>query len=91
MANQIIYPENNPYPRNAFSCGQSKQGVSLYNSNFNNRLDKSAFVLNNGQIPLIKSRYLKYVNFVFIVVFITYKIVSYFSPSLVSNNVHCLI
>ena len=26
------------------------------------RLDKSAFVLNNGQIPLTKSRYLKYIT-----------------------------
>ncbi len=60
MANQIIYPENNPYPRDAFSCGQSKQAVSLYNSNYHNRFDKSCFVLNYGQIPLTKSRYLKY-------------------------------
>ena len=60
MANQIIYPENNPYPRDAFSCGQSKQGVSLYNSNYHTRFDKSCFVLNYGQIPLTKSRYLKY-------------------------------
>ena len=62
MANQIIYPENNPYPRDAFSCGQSKQAVSLYNSNYHNRLDKSAFVLNYGQIPLTKSRYLDYIT-----------------------------
>ena len=62
MANQVIFPENNPYPRNAFSCGQSKQAVSLYNSNFNNRLDKSAFVLNSGQIPLTKSRYFNYIS-----------------------------
>ena len=60
MANQIIFPEHNPYPRNAFSCGQSKQGVSLYHSNFRNRIDKSAFVLNYGQLPLTRSRYLKY-------------------------------
>ena len=60
MANQIIFPENNPYPRDAFSCGQSKQAVSLYNTNFQNRFDKSCFVLNYGQIPLTKSRYLKY-------------------------------
>ena len=60
MANQIIYPENNPYPRDAFSCGQSKQGVSLYNSNYHTRFDKSCFILNYGQIPLTKSRYLKY-------------------------------
>ena len=60
MANQIIFPENNPYPRNAFSCGQGKQGVSLYSSNYQNRIDKSAFVLNSGQLPLTKSRYLNY-------------------------------
>ena len=62
MANQIIFPENNPYPRDAFSCGQSKQAVSLYNSNYSTRFDKSCFVLNYGQIPLTKSRYLKYVT-----------------------------
>ena len=60
MANQIIFPENNPYPRNTFSCGQAKQGVSLYSSNYQNRIDKSAFVLNSGQLPLTKSRYLNY-------------------------------
>ena len=60
MANQIIFPENNPCTRDSFACGQSKQGVSLYNSNYHNRFDKSAFVLNYGQIPLTKSRYLKY-------------------------------
>ena len=60
MANQIIFPENNPYPRDAFSCGQAKQSVSLYHSNYQNRLDKSAFVLNYGQIPLTKSRYLNF-------------------------------
>ena len=54
MANQIIFPENNPYPRDAFSCGQSKQGVSLYHSNYHTRFDKSCFVLNYGQIPLTK-------------------------------------
>ena len=59
MANQIVFPENNPYPRDLFSCGQSKQAVSLYNSNFQNRIDKTAIVLNYGQIPIVKSRYLK--------------------------------
>ena len=59
MANQIVFPENNPYPRDLFSCGQSKQAVSLYNTNFQNRIDKMAVVLNYGQIPIVKSRYLK--------------------------------
>ena len=40
MANQVIFPSNNQFPRDLFSCGQSKQAVSLYHSNFNNRIDK---------------------------------------------------
>ena len=62
MGNLIIYPENNPLPRNSFSCGQSKQAVSMYHSNYQMRIDKMGVVLNYGQIPLIKSRYLEYIN-----------------------------
>ena len=62
MGNQIIFPENNPPTRNSFSCGQSKQAVSLYHTNFQNRMDKSAVVLNSGQIPIVKSRYMEHIN-----------------------------
>ena len=62
MGNQIIYPENNPVTRNAFSCGQSKQAVSVYHSNYQMRIDKMGVILNYGQIPLIKSRYMEYIN-----------------------------
>jgi len=62
MGNLIIYPENNPVTRNAFSCGQSKQAISVYHSNFQMRMDKMGVILNYGQIPLIKSRYLEYIN-----------------------------
>ena len=62
MGNQIIYPENNPPTRNLFSCGQTKQAVSMYHSNYQNRIDKAGIVLNCGQIPLVKSRYMKYIN-----------------------------
>nr|AIE96983.1 DNA-directed RNA polymerase subunit B (RPB2, POLR2B) [uncultured marine group II/III euryarchaeote AD1000_88_G11] len=62
MANQIIFPENNPFPRDSFSCGQSKQAVSLYATNYQNRIDKMGIVLHYGQIPLVKSKFLKYVS-----------------------------
>jgi DNA-directed RNA polymerase II subunit RPB2 len=62
LGNLIIYAENNPYPRDAFSCGQSKQAVSMYHSNHQVRIDKMGVVLNYGQIPLIKSKYLEYIN-----------------------------
>ena len=62
MGNLIIYAENNPVTRNAFSCGQSKQAVSLFHTNYQMRMDKMSVILNNGQIPLVKSKYLKYIN-----------------------------
>ena len=62
MCNLIPFPQNNPATRNSFSCGQSKQAVSLYHTNYQVRMDKSAVVLASPQIPLIKSRYTEYIN-----------------------------
>ena len=62
MCNLINYLEHNPASRNSFSCGQSKQACSLYHTNYQLRMDKTAVVLNNGQIPLVKTRYLQYIN-----------------------------
>jgi len=62
LGNSIIFPEANQFPRNAFSCGQSKQAVSMYHSNYQMRVDKMGVVLLYGQTPLIKSRYLEYIN-----------------------------
>jgi DNA-directed RNA polymerase II subunit RPB2 len=62
MANMIIYPENNPAVRNAFSCGQSKQAVSVYHTNYQSRMDKASVVLSYGQTPLVKSRFLEFIT-----------------------------
>ena len=62
LGNMVIYPEHNQFPRNVFSCGQSKQAVSVYHSNYQMRIDKMGVILNYGQTPLLKSRYLEYFN-----------------------------
>ena len=62
MGNQVVFPENNQLPRDLFACGQMKQAVSLYHSNFPVRIDKMGVILNNGQTPLVKSRYLEKIN-----------------------------
>ena len=62
MCNMINFIENNPPVRNSFSCGQSKQAVSMYHTNYQVRMDKTAVVLNYGQIPLVKTRFLQYIN-----------------------------
>lgn len=62
MSNLIIFPENNPATRNSFSCGQSKQACAMYHTNHQVRMDKTAVVLNSGQIPLVKTRYMEHIN-----------------------------
>ena len=62
MGNMIIFPENNPAVRNSFSCGQSKQAVSVYHTNYQSRMDKASVVLSYGQIPLVKSRFLDFIT-----------------------------
>jgi DNA-directed RNA polymerase II subunit RPB2 len=59
MGNQIIFPEHSPLPRNCFSCSQSKQAVSMYHTNYQNRMDTMGVVLNYGQMPLTQSSYLE--------------------------------
>ena len=62
MGSQVIFPEHNQLPRDLFSCGQSKQAVSLYHSNFLHRIDKMGVVLNYGENPLVRSRMLNYIH-----------------------------
>jgi DNA-directed RNA polymerase II subunit RPB2 len=62
MCNLIPFPQNNPATRNSFSCGQSKQAVSMYHTNHRVRMDKAAVVLNSAQIPLVKTRYMEHIN-----------------------------
>jgi len=62
LGNLIIFPENNPASRNSFSCGQSKQACSMYHTNHQVRMDKTAVVLSYGQTPLLKTRYLEHIN-----------------------------
>ena len=62
MCNLIPFPQNNPSARNSFSCGQSRQAVSMYHTNSQVRMDKAAVVLNTPQIPLVKTRFMEYIN-----------------------------
>ena len=61
MCNLINFLEHNPVVRNSFSCGQAKQACSNYHTNHRMRMDKTAIVLNTGQVPLSKTRYHKYI------------------------------
>lgn len=61
MCNLVIFPHHNPATRNSFSTGQSKQAVSMYHTNYSMRMDKTSLILNQGQKPLVKSRYMEHI------------------------------
>ena len=62
MGGQVLFPENSALARNDYSCIQGRQAVSLYHSNFFNRIDTTGVLLNYGQKPVVKSRYTRLIN-----------------------------
>ena len=58
----IPFPEHSQYPRNVFSCQQTKQAVSVYSSAYNTRFDTFAYILNYAQKPIVTTRYKKYTD-----------------------------
>jgi DNA-directed RNA polymerase II subunit RPB2 len=61
MGNMIPFPDHSQFPRNVFSCNQGRQGASVYSSNYLNRMDTAALVLDVAQNPLVHTKYSKYI------------------------------
>jgi len=56
----IPFPNHNQSPRNQLSCSQSKQGLSVYATNYTNRFDNMVHVLSYGEAPLVRTLYYDY-------------------------------
>ena len=62
VALNIPFPEHSQYPRNVFSCQQTKQAVGVYSSAYNTRFDTFGHILNYPQKPIVTTRYKKYTD-----------------------------
>lgn len=62
LASCIPYPENNQSPRNTYQCAQSKQAIGVYALNYDQRMDKTAYVLTYPSRPLIDTRLMNFIH-----------------------------
>jgi DNA-directed RNA polymerase II subunit RPB2 len=62
MTSMIPFAPHNQSPRNQLSCSQSKQGVSVYATNWRNRFDNTAHVLCYGEMPITRTIYNNYLG-----------------------------
>ena len=62
LASCIPFSEHNQAPRLTYQCAMGKQAMGVYVTNYDNRMDKTAYVHNYGMRPLVDTRLMDLIN-----------------------------
>ena len=63
LACVIPFSDHNQSPRNAYQSSMGKQAMGHYATNFLDKMDTHAYIMNYLETPIVRSHFAKYVNY----------------------------
>lgn len=62
IASCIPFPEHNQAPRNTYQSAMQKQAIGVYATNYDQRMDKTSYIMANPSRPLVETRLMNFIH-----------------------------